>query len=890
MSDRDQAPFAKPYCWLIHLIGVLVPRRLRADWRQEWEAELQWHEQQLAEWDRLDWRNKLDLLWHSAGAFMDALFLQPRRWEDEMFQDLRYGVRLLLKHPGFSLIAILTLALGIGANTAIFSLVNAVLLRTLPFPQPERIMTVWEAALSDGVAKQGFAPGNYSDLKAQQTVFAQMSALTSSQMNLTGEGGPEKLEGFAVLEKEALEILGVKPALGRLFLPGEYVRGANKVLLISHSFWQQRFSGAPDVLGKGLTLNDESYVVVGVLPASFEFLNPDASYWVPAGYNAPMLAYRAGHGLRVLARLKPGVTQTQAQAEIQMLMQRVARAHPAEAGKLSAFVQPLHQHLTGEVRRPLLVLLVAVGLVLLIACANLANLLLARASARRKEIAVRAALGAGRARIVRQLLTESVLLAGVGGVCGLLVATWSFAVLRQLIPPGLAASATLGLDGQVLAYTLGLAALTGVLFGLAPAWQATRVDVNEALKQGGGRAGIGQRRLQNALVVAEVALALVLLIGAGLLIQTFYRLRQVEVGFRVENVLAVQTRLPRARYLDHSKRTAFFQQTLERVRALPGVVSAAYTSELPMAGRGGIYNITIEGRPAAAGVALEAGHHQVSLDYFTTLGIPLRQGRVFDERDTLQTPGVALINETMARRFWPNESVLGKRFSIDDDIQGKPVPPLTIIGVVGDVKHQGLENDVWPELYLPYAQVTYNSYSIPSNLVIHTTVDPLNLAAAVSGAIHAADPNLPVADVRTMAAQLDELVAQRRLRMTLLTAYAGLALLLAAVGIYGVLAYFVTQHTTEIGLRMALGAQAGDVLRFVLRRGMGLAVAGVGLGLLTSLAVLRLMETLLFGVSATDPLTFGGIALLLLGVAFVACWLPARRATQVDPLTALRHE
>jgi predicted permease len=813
------------------------------------------------------------------------------RWLEELWQDLCYGARILMKTPGFTLIAVLTLALGIGANTAIFSLVNAVLLRPLAFPHPNLIMTIWEEAPSDGVVKQRVAPGNYSDLKVQQTVFARISALSSSEMNLTGEGGPEKLEGFVVLDGEALDILGVRPALGRVFLPGEYARGANKVLLISHEFWRRRFGGAADVIGKELILNDEKFTVIGVLPADFQFLNPNASFWAPAGFSPQMLAYRAGHYLTVLARLKPNVTEAMAQAEIRTLMQRVAREHPAEAGKLSAIVQPLHEHLTGDVRRPLLVLSAAVGLVLLIACANLANLLLARSASRRKELAVRVALGAGRWRIVRQLLAESVLLAGAGGVFGLLVAVWSFVALRQLIPPGLIGPATLGLNGQVLTFTLGLSVLAGILFGLVPAWQATQVDVDEALKQSGARTGTGHPRMQNALVVVEVALALVLLIGAGLLIQTFYRLRQIDVGFRAENLLTVQTRLPRARYQDHAKRTNFFRQTLDRVRALPGVVSAAYTSVLPMAGRGGIYTVAIEGHPPQAGVALEAGHRQISSDYFTTLGILLREGRAFDERDTLQTEPVAIINETMARRFWPHESPLGRRFSIDEDYLGRPVTPLlTIIGIAGDVKHRGLENDVRPELYLPHTQAFYNSASIPSYLIVRTANDPLRLASATRQTIHLTDPNLPAADVRTMEARLDELVVQRRLRMILLTAYAGLALLLAAVGIYGVLSHFVAHHTAEIGVRLALGAQAGDVLRFVLQRGMRLALVGIGIGLLASYALTRLMKALLFGVNATDPLTFGLIASLLLVVALAACFIPARRATKVDPLVALRSE
>ncbi len=809
------------------------------------------------------------------------------RWLEDLWQDLRYGARTQVKNPGFTLIAVITLSLGIGANTAIFSLINAVLLRALPFPQPERIMTIWEEDHADVIARQGFAAGNYSDLKAQQTVFAQIAALTRSEMNLTGDGEPEKLEGVAVFEPEVFDILGVKPAAGRLFMPGEYVRGANRVVLISRSFWQQRFGGAADAIGKELTLNDEKFVIVGVLPANFQFLNPAASFWAPAGYSQRMLAYRLGHGLTVIARLKPDVAKAQAQAEVKTIMRRIAQDHPVEAGRLSAVVQPLREYLTGDAQRPLLVLFVAVAFVLLIACANLASLLLARATTRRKEIAVRLALGAGRLRIMRQLLTESALLASAGGLCGLMVAVWSFALLRQLIPSGLAGAATLGLDGQALAFTMALSLLTGVLFGFAPAWQATRIDVNEALKQSGARSGGGGRRLQNALVVAEVAMALILTVGAGLLIQTFYRLRQVDVGFRVENTLTLQTRLPRGRYMDHAKRTAFYQQTLERVRSLPGVVSATYASRQPLTSLRGIYTLTIEGRSAQGGSAMESDHRQISLEYFATLGIPLRQGRVFDERDTLQTEAVAIINETMARQYWPGENPIGKRFAVDED--GIPAShALTIVGVVGDVKHRGLENDVWPEFYMPHAQVDYNSYSIPSYLIVRTAGDPMSLAAAVRQAIHSVDPDQPAAEIRTVESLLDGMAAQQRLRMTLLASYAGVALLLAAVGIYGALAYFVTQRSSEIGVRMALGAQAGDVLRLVLRRGMGLALAGVGIGLITSFAMTRLMKALLFGVSATDPMTFGLTAMTLALVALLACYIPARRATKIDPLVALR--
>ena len=810
-----------------------------------------------------------------------------------LVQDLRYAVRMLVKHPGFTLIAVLTLSLGIGANTAMFSLVHAVFLRSLPFPQPERIVMLFETVPSAGVDRQGFAPANYADLQARQQVFSHMSGLFRSEMTLTGAGDPERLEGFTLMDRGAFDILGITPARGRLFLPEEYRRGSNRVLLISHRLWQQRFAGASDVIGKALVLNDQSYLVVGVLPADLRFLNADASFWAPAEVTPTLLAYRGAHSLHVVARLKPGVTREQAQADTAAHLRQIARDVSDEADDLGAIVEPLHEYLTGDVRRPLLVLLAGVAAVLLIGCANLANLLLSRAVSRRKEIAVRVALGVGRWRIVRQLITESVLLSVMGGACGLFVAAWSLAVLRQFIPEALTSAANVGLDGPVLAYTLGLSVVTGVLFGLVPAWQATRLDVVEALKQSGARAGSSHRRLQNVFVVAEVAMALVLLIGAGLLLQTFYHLRQIDLGFRAEHMLTLRTPLPRLHYADHARRMTFFQEALERVRAIPGVTATTYASHLPLAGRGGIYPIDIEGRArlAPSGSPLEAGHRQIGPGYFQTMGIAITQGRDFNDRDTLLTPPVAIISETMARRYWPGESPLLKRFGIADETPaGAPVPPLTVVGVAADVAQSGLETEIRPEFYLPQAQVNYNSFSIPTYWMIRTAGDATSVGAAARGAIHAIDPNLLVADVRTMDARLEQLVAQRRLRTTLLTAYAGLALLLAAIGIYGVLADFVTQHASEIGIRMALGAQTGDVVHLVLRRGMSLALAGVTLGLIAAWTVTRLMKTLLFGVGVADPMTFSVIALMLLSVALTACWIPARRAARLDPLIALRHE
>ncbi len=807
----------------------------------------------------------------------------------DLWQDLRFGARILLKNPGFTLIAVITLALGIGANTAIFSVVNAVLLRPLPFNEPARLVTVWEEAARDGVVKQRVAPGNYSDWKAQQSSFAQMAAIADSELNLTGEGEPEKLEGYAVMT-EFLALLGVRPALGRDFTPEEGRHGAPKVALISHHFWQRRFHGERSVIGKELLLNDEKYTVVGVLPAGFQFLNPEASFWVPAAWRPQMLAYRRGHYLTVIARLKTGVTLAQAQADLGAIMERIRREHPDETGRLGALVEPLREHLVGNVRRPLLILLASIGCVLLIACTNIASLLLARAAGRRREMAVRTALGAPSWRIVRQLLTESLLLAMAGGLSGLLVAQWGFAVLQQLIPANLNLTAVPLLDWQVLGYALGLSLVTGLLCGLAPALQAAKVNVNEVLKQSGGRASVGHHRLQNAMVVAETALTLVLLIGAGLLIQTFYRLRTLDVGFRAENVLTMQIRLPRNKYLDHPKREAFYQQTLERVKALPGVVSAGYTSNLPLVWMSGIYQLEIEGRLPEPGIVRDAVHRQISADYLKTIGIPLRQGRYFDERDTLATQPVVIINETMARRYWPHENPVGRRIRLSDGDAYRAEHWLTIVGVVGDAKQNGLEAAVKPEMYLPSSQVTYNYFSIPSWLTVRTTGAPLKLVEAVQRAVFAVAPDLPVSELSTLEARLAEQTVQRRFGMTLLTAFAALSLLLAALGIYGVLSYFVAQQTREIGVRLALGAHMSDVRKLVLKRGMTPVLIGVALGLSAALALTRLMKKLLFGVSATDPLTFAVIVSLLMIVALLACWLPAQRATKVDPIVALRVE
>ncbi len=812
---------------------------------------------------------------------------------ESLLKDIRYGVRTLLKHPGFTCIAVLTLALGIGANTAIFSVVNAVLLRTLPFREPDRLVMVWEDAAFAGFPRNTPAPANYADWKAQNQVFEDMATFDQRSFNLTGDGEPEKIEAYGVTAN-FFGLLGVAPVLGRVILPEEDKPEANKVAMISYSLWQQRYGGERSVVGREVLLNGERYTVVGVMPAGFQFMESRIGLWVPIAFTSETLAQRGSHFLTVIARIRPGVTLAQANADIQTIQQRIAHDHPDQAGRLGAFVMPLRDQLAGDVRRPLLVLLVAVGFVLLIACANIANLLLSRAASRKREIAVRAALGASRVRIVRQLLVESLLLATAGAVCGLLIASVSFAFLQRLIPDGLALSTKLNLDLQVLGFTFLLALSTAVVFGLVPAFQASKIDLNGALKQGGGRTGLnaGGNRLRSAMVVSEVALALVLLVGAGLLIQTFLKLRDQYSGLRPENVLTLRTVLPRSKYPEQPQRAAFYKQVLERVRSLPGVVSAGYATSIPLAWKGGTSGFFPEGRTveraSAEGLSYDANHRQVSADYLKTIGIPLLRGRSISDGDDERAMPAALVNETMARQYWPGEDAVGKRFKLGDPQDD--IPWRTIVGVVGDVRQMGVDEPVKAEMYIPYGQIKDQQWYAPRDLVIRAMVDPLSIVAAARNEIHQVDPAQPISNIRTMKEVLGEETASRRLGMTLLTIFAALALLLATLGIYGVLAYFVVQHTQEIGVRVALGAQRHDILGLVLRKGMTLTLLGVAIGLGVAFALTRMMASLLYGVSTADPLTYAAIAVLLTTVALVACYLPARRASNVDPMVALTYE
>jgi putative ABC transport system permease protein len=809
---------------------------------------------------------------------------------ETLIKDIRYAMRGLVKRPAFTIIALLTLALGIGANTAIFSVVNAVLLRPLPFRDPEQVVMVWEDASFAGFPLNTPAPANYVDWKNQNQSFADMAASAEQSFNLTGDGDPERVTAYAVTHN-FFPLFGVQPLIGRGFLPEEDRPGSNKVVVLSYSLWQSRYGGDAHVLNRDIQLNGEKHTVVGVMPASFQFLDSEVRMWVPLALDQEDMANRGGHYLNVAARLKPGVVVTQAQADMNAIMRRIATDHPDDTfdGKLGAVVLPMRDQVVGAARGSLVVLVVAVAFVLLIACANVAGLLLARAVGRRREIALRMALGAGRPTVVRQLLTESLLLSLVAGVLGTFLAYWSFSFLQRLVPEEMAVSMSLHIDTRILLFTILISIVTGIIFGLVPALQAAKVDLNEALKAGSSRV-TSTGALRSSMIVFEVALSLVLLICAGLLIQTLFQIFRQYSVLEPEKILTMRTVLPREKYKEPTQRNNFYRQVLERVEHLPGVDAAGYATSVPLSWKGGTSGFLPEGiKSPIPGMAYDANHREVSANYLQTMNIPLRAGRYFDGRDNEKSMPVVIINETMARQYWPGENALGRRLKIGDpDEPGKQWKQ--IVGIVADVRQMGLDEPVKAEMYLPYQQVTDWPFFAPRDLAIRTSGDTSNLVGSVRQIIREVDPDQPVSNVATMAELLGTEASQRRMGMIMLVAFAALALLLASLGIYGVLAYFVTQHTSEIGVRLALGATTRNILFLVLRKGMGLTLLGVVIGLAAALAFTRLMSSLLFGVKAIDPLTFVTVPLLLAGVALLACYLPARRATKVDPLVALRYE
>jgi predicted permease len=806
-----------------------------------------------------------------------------------LWQDLRYGARMLRKNPGFTLITILTLALGIGANTAIFSVVNALLLRPLPYVESERLVLLSEK-LRTGERYSACYP-NFADWRARAQSFEGMAVGWSNSFTLTGGDRAVLSDGY-VVNWNFFQLLGINPQHGRLFTEDDDRYGAARTVIISHSFWQGRMGGDANVIGKTLRMTDETdetYTIIGVLPPGFEYFET-ADLYTPLGlYLAPDSphASRGSHAFDfyAVARLKPGVTIEQANSEMEAIGQQLAREYPNVNEGRSAQAERLQDVMSESVRQSLWILFGAVSFILLIACINVANLLLVRAAEKQKELAVRLALGAGRWRIVRQLLSESLLIAGLGGACGLLIGRWMLDGLLGLAPPEIPQLSRVGLDNYVLLFTLGIAALTSLLCGLLPALQASKTDLQIALKAGGRlTTGASRERTRKALVIAEVSLSLVLLVGAGLLVRSMYNLLHVDLGFNADNLLTMRMSLSGGKYNPQTLRV-FYDECLARVSAVPGVRSAALTRSFPINGSnwGGVFITADKPVPSRADLP-EADFIRVSPEYFETMGIRLLRGRSFTTADTPESAPAVVINETLARRIWPNEYPIGKRIKLHRP--ETPDPWREVIGVVNDVKMDGVDRATSMQMYLPYSQMPYEYLG----LAVRAERDPAMIAPAVEQAIRAIDRDIPIYSILTMDQRLGNSLAQRRLTLVLLASFAALALLLAAVGIYGVISYAVRQRTNELGIRMALGAQTRDVMALILKQGLKLALIGIGLGLLAAFALTRWIEGLLFGVRPTDAMTFGVIALALLLVTLLACWIPARRATKVDPMIALRCE
>jgi len=806
---------------------------------------------------------------------------------ESLVRDVRHGGRLLLKNPAFSLAAVLILGLGIGANTAIFSVVNAILLRPLPFADSSRIMRVWHTPPRQqfsGMPIFAVSPANYFDWHDQNHVFERMSIYRYRRLNLTGRGEPDALDAGAV-SADFFAVLGIRPALGRTFGADDDQPGRATVVILSDGVWRTRFGGDRTIVGQTISLDRTPYTVVGVLPPGVEF-PADAQLWVPLGWTAADRAVRGNHNCRVIARLRPGVTVAQAQAEMSTISTRLEQQYPADDKGWGASVIPLHDDLVGDVRTPLLVLLGAVAFVLLIACANLANLLLARTLGRGREIAVRSALGAGRGRIVQQLLVESVLLGIVGAAVGLLGASLGLNAIVSSIGQELPRVGEITIDGRVLAFTCAIGVLTGLLAGVAPAWRLTKGDINETLKRGLGRAGseAGERLVRSGLVISEVALALVLLVGAGLLIRSLSHLQSVDPGFDPGNVLTMTVAIPQSKYTTEDQQIRFFEQTLEHVRAVPGVEGAAVVDTLPMQG-GSMQPVAIEGQPVRPlSEQTEVAVRRMSSGYVGALRMRLVAGRDFTAADTRERPLVVIVSEAMARHFWPDgRNPLGQHLTLGL-ISNEP---REVVGIVSDVKLHGLDaKDPVAAVYVPLKQTPGNWMS----LVVRTSVPPRSVAQSVANAVHAVDPEQPVLEVLTMDEVIGASLAQQRFAMLLLGAFAALALTLAAVGIYSVLSYSVRQRDREIGIRMALGAPPADVLRMIVVEGMRPTLLGLVIGVVAAAALGRVLTTLIFGVTSRDLTTFLAVSVIVIAVGFFASLLPGYRATRVDPLQALRAE